>query len=328
MTELVTIIVPIYNVEIFLKRCVDSILNQTYKNLEIILVNDGSPDKCGNICDEYAKQDNRVMVIHKENGGLSDARNAGIERAKGEFIAFIDSDDWVHEAYIEILYKQLRETNSDISVCNFFMTSTETFQVDNSKIETYIYSNMEALEQLFGELYVQLIAAWGKLFKRDLFDGISFPVGRVHEDEFTTYKLIYKANKIVLTTAQLLYYWQREDSIMGDRYNLKNKLDQIDALKERVHFFEKHGLEHLCSKTKRRIFYNYRELCKEQKMFINQVTKDDFYRQFISFRKELRESKQTPLFKMFYELYYLAPKSMNILYEFYKSKMWNKKLAR
>ena len=313
MNELVTIIVPIYNVEIFLKRCVDSILNQTYKNLEIILVNDGSPDLCGNICDKYVKLDNRVTVIHKENGGLSDARNAGIERAKGEFIAFIDSDDWIHETYIEILYKQLRETNSDISVCNFFMTSTENFQVDNSKNETYMYSNIEALEQLYGELDVQLITAWGKLFRRELFDGISFPVGRIHEDEFTTYKLIYKANKIVLTTAQLLYYWQREDSIMGDRYNLKNKLDQIDALKEQFNFFEQHGLEDLCSKTNRRIFYNYREVCKEQKMFVNKVTKEDFYRQFISFRKDLRGSKQSPLFKVFYELYYLAPEFMNML---------------
>jgi glycosyltransferase involved in cell wall biosynthesis len=328
MNELITIIVPIYKVEGLLKRCVDSLLNQTYKNLEIILVNDGSPDQCGNICDEYAKLDNRVIVIHKENGGLSDARNAGIEIAKGDFIAFIDSDDWIHEEYIEILYGLLRKTNSEISMCNFFMTSTENFQVDNAEIKTYKYTNIEALERLYDKFNVQMVTAWGKLYKRELFEGVSFPLGRVHEDEFTTYKIIYKANNIVLTTAQLLYYWQREDSIMGDRYNLKNKLDQIDALKERNKFFNQLGLEELCNKTNRRIFLNYREIYKEKKMFLNKAEKEDFYRQFISFRKQLRESKQSPMFKVFYELYFLAPKSMDILYKIYKNKRWNNIFAR
>lgn len=326
MSELVSIIVPIYKVEDFLHRCVDSILNQTYKNLEIILVNDGSPDRCGSICEEYARLDNRVKVIHKENGGLSDARNAGIEIAKGQYLSFIDSDDWIHEEYIEILFELLRKSNSEISICNFFMTSTENFQVDNLKIETYRYSNIEALEQMYGnEFYVQMVTAWGKLYKRELFEGISFPIGRIHEDEFTTYKLLYKANKIVLTTAKLLYYWQREDSIMGDRCNIKNKLDQIDALKERVEFFTQLGLEDLCNRTIRRLFFSYRNVFKEKGMFSDKVIKERFYRQFINFRKQLRESKQSPVFKIFYELYYLAPKSLDKLYGIYKNNSWKNK---
>lgn len=328
MNKLISIIVPIYKVENFLHRCVDSILNQTYKNLEIILVNDGSPDQCGEICDEYAKLDNRVTVIHQENGGLSDARNAGIKIAKGEFIAFIDSDDWIHEEYINKLYELVRSTNSDISVCNFFMTSIENFQVDNLKIEIYNYTNIEALEQLYDKFYVQMVTSWGKLYKKELFDGVTFPVNRLHEDEFTTYKLLYKANNIILTTEQLLYYWQRADSIMGDQYNLKNKLDRIDALIDRNKFFNQLGLEELCSKTNRRIFFYYREINKETKMFLNKVVKDDFHRQFISFRKQLRESKQSPVFKIFYELYFLAPNFINMLHEIYRIKKWINKHAR
>ncbi|MGA4516237.1 glycosyltransferase family 2 protein [Solibacillus silvestris] len=326
MSELISIIVPIYNVEDFLHRCVDSILNQTYKNLEIILVNDGSPDQCGKICEEYAKLDNRVKVIHKENGGLSDARNAGIEVAEGQYLAFIDSDDWIHEEYIEILYELLRKTNSDISICNFLMTSTENFQVDNSKAELYTYSNIKALEQLYNdEFYVQMVTSWGKLYKKNLFEGLSFPVGRVHEDEFTTYKLLYKANKVVLTTAKLLYYWQREDSIMGDRFNIKNKLDQIDALNERVEFFALVGLDDLCNRTNRRLFFSYWNVFKEKDMFSEKVIKDKFYRQFISFKKQLRKSKQSIVFKMFYESYFWAPETMDMLYEIYKNHRGNNK---
>jgi len=169
MSELITIIVPIYKVEEYLRRCVDSILKQTYKNLEVILVNDGSPDGCGAICDEYATLDGRIEVIHKTNGGLSDARNAGIEVAHGSYVSFVDSDDWIHQEYIGKLYDLLRETNSDISVCNFIKTSSDNIELEITTGEIFEFTNHEALEQLTDiKFYDQMVISCGKLYKKKL----------------------------------------------------------------------------------------------------------------------------------------------------------------
>jgi len=257
MKEIISVIVPIYSVEKYLSRCIESIINQTYRNIEIILVNDGSPDNCGQICDEYAKKDERIYVIHKKNGGLSDARNAGLKIAKGEYISFVDSDDWIHEKYIEKLYDLITKSNADISMCDFIKTSDDNVKVDNSNEEITEYSNIEALDLLMGgKLNVQFVVSWGKLYKRRLFENIKFPIGRIHEDEFTTYKLLYKAKKIVFTTSKLLFYWQREDSIMGTgEYNIKNRLDALDAFEERAVFFNKVGLNDLCGKAYKSLFF-------------------------------------------------------------------------
>lgn len=311
MGEVITIIVPIYKVEDCLHRCVVSILNQTYKRLEIILVNDGSPDGCGKICDDYAMLDERVKVIHKKNGGLSDARNTGIEIAQGEYISFVDSDDWIEDNYIEKLYQLLINTNSDISVCNFIRTSTEKVKINQSEEKKHEYSNIEALEQLYDRFGVQMVTAWGKLYKRKLFEGIRFPVGRIHEDEFTTYKLIYNAKKIALTTAQLLYYWQREDSIIGSGFNIKHRLDIIDAFNERAEFFDHIGLNDLRDRTYKVLFFIYKDVNKWKKMFENGYKKELFERNFKDLRKKLRESKQNYKFKAFYEMYFVAPKTMD-----------------
>ncbi|MFJ8064764.1 glycosyltransferase family 2 protein [Psychrobacillus sp. NPDC096426] len=325
MSEVITIIVPVYKVEDYLHRCVDSILNQTYKRLEIILVNDGSPDSCGKICDEYAMLDERVKVIHKKNGGLSDARNAGIDIAQGEYISFVDSDDWIDENYIEKLYQLLVNTNSDISVCNFIRTSTEKVHVDNSKEEIYEYSNIEALEQLYEKFGVQMVTAWGKLYIRELFKDIRFPVGKIHEDEFTTYKLMYKAEKVVLTTAQLLFYWQREDSIMGVGFNIKHRIDVIDAFKERAEFFEKIGLLNLSNKTYRGLFAIYMDVNKRMNTFEDSLSIKNFNKNLMDFRKTLRKSKQAVIFKIFYELYFVSPKAMVLIIGVYRRLKSNQK---
>lgn len=247
--ELISIIVPIYKVEPYLHRCIDSILDQTYKNLDIILVDDGSPDRCGDICEEYAKKDDRIKVIHKENGGLSDARNFGIDAAEGAYLSFLDSDDWVHSEYVERLYKLIKDTKSDISACDFLRTATEDVATDFSDETVYEFSNIEALEQYTDGFYVQMVVAWGKLYKHKLFDGVRFPVGRIHEDEFTTHKLIHKSKKVVYSTVKLLYYWQREDSIMKSDFNLNQKLDALDSYEQRATFFDEEGLTELSDKT-------------------------------------------------------------------------------
>ncbi|WP_313893766.1 glycosyltransferase family 2 protein [Psychrobacillus sp.] len=317
MSEIISVIVPIYKVEDYLNRCVDSILKQTYKNLEVILIDDGSPDKCGEICDEYAKIDERVKVIHKRNGGISNARNAGLEIAKGEYISFIDGDDWIHVEYFEKLYQLLRKTDSDISVCCFIKTSTEDTQGENSKEIIYEYSNIDALGQFSDRFNVEMVVVWGKLFKRKLLEEIRFPVERVHEDEFTTYKLIYKAKKIVLTTEQLLYYWQRKDSFMGVGFKIKHRLDAIDAFKERAEFFEEIGLEDLSYKTYRQLFFIYMDVKKRKNVFESELMKDNFDRNFKGLRENLRKNKKNTKFRMFYELYYIQPKIMSLFLEVY-----------
>ena len=319
MSELVTVIIPIYNVENYLHRCVDSILNQTYKNLEIILVDDGSPDNCGKISDDYALLDQRVKVIHKENGGLSDARNVGVDIAKGSYITFIDSDDWVHEDYIQKLYDLLIETNSDISMCDHIRLSSQDIHLETGIEEIHEFTNYEALTKLTGKLYVQMVVAWGKLYKSHLFKSIRFPVGRLHEDEFTTYKLIYIAKKIVYTTTPLLYYWQREDSIMGSGFNLKKCNDIIDAFEERALFFKKNNLNDLSDKTYERLFFIYMNINKE----INEINlklnqENDYNEKFKELKRALRMGNHKLRFRLFFELYYSIPYVMGYIYLFLK----------
>lgn len=306
--EKVSIIIPIYKVEKYLPRCVNSVLNQEYNNLEIILVDDGSPDRCGEICDNYAYIDSRIKIIHKKNGGLSDARNAGLEIATGEYISFLDSDDWIHEKYIQTLYYLLKKYNSDISVCNFMRTDDENVKLDFIKENIYEYTSIEALEQLCGKFYVQLVISWGKLYKKSLFKTIRFPYGKIHEDEFTTYKLLYSAKKIVLTEQPLLYYWQREDSIMGEGFKLKNKLNVIEAYTERADFFEKNDLLTLRDYTNKTMFFQYKTILEKTNWLQNIEDRKLIINNFRNLKKNLNKGKSDFKFQLFYKVYYFAPK--------------------
>lgn len=308
MKDIVSIIVPVYKVEDYLPRCVDSILKQTYDNIELILVDDGSPDRCGDICDQYKIKDSRVKVLHKDNGGLSDARNAGTELAKGKYITFIDSDDWVAEDYIERLYDLLVKKGADISVCNFIRTETEVMDLSNIQDIIYEFTNIKALENLCGEFYEQLTVSWGKLYKAELFKEIRFPVGKIHEDEFTTYKLLYKANKIVLTSKPLLYYWQRPDSIMGAGFKLRNRLHAIEALQERAGFFKSIGRDDLENKTLKSLFGMYKSINGNIHMFEDEYSTREYIQDFKKFKSKLRNSKQSFKFKLYYEVYFISPR--------------------
>ena len=242
--KLVSVIVPIYRVEQYLNKCVDSIISQTYKNIEIILVDDGSPDSCGQMCDEYKKIDKRIKVIHKENGGLSDARNFGLEAATGEYICFVDSDDFVSELYVEKLLKTALKNKTDIVACNFqYMDEKGKTWVRKEKREK-IYSTKEAIKDIFTTNQDTEVMMCNKIYKRSLFidNNIKFPVGKVHEDNFTTYKLYDKANKISLINDKLYYYLQRDNSIMST-FN-KKRFDALLALDEIKEYFKnKPGFE-------------------------------------------------------------------------------------
>ena len=257
----ISIVVPVYKVEKYLSKCIDSLINQTYADLEIILVDDGSPDNSGHICDEYAKKDKRIKVIHKENGGLSDARNKGIEIARGEYITFIDSDDYVSLKYCEILYNTIQKHHADIAVSNY-LKFNENEEVKEQTINgEIVMTSIQALEHLYTKNEaVAMRTAWGKLYKKTLFSSIRYPKGKINEDEFVIHHLYDKAKKVVFVKNPLYYYLQRTSSIMGGEFTEK-RLDGLEALEERIEFFEKKGLHHLkfeaCRDYNHFIKYNY-----------------------------------------------------------------------
>lgn len=240
MEELISIIIPVYKVEKYLSRCVDSVLAQTYRNIEIILVDDGSPDKCPEICDEYAQRDGRITVIHKENGGLSDARNVGIEAARGAYVGFVDSDDYIHPDMYKELYGALLEEKADVAVCGIEKvecTDCQIKSVENNNVR--IYTGLQAVKNiLVKESHVVSVVAWNKLYKKSLFEGIRFPEGKLHEDEFTTYRIFYQCEKVVYVTGNYYYYFQRPDSIMGKRKSAFS-YDGLEAYEHMADFFEK-----------------------------------------------------------------------------------------
>lgn len=232
---MISIIVPIYNVEKYLRRCIDSILVQTYTDFELILVDDGSPDGCPAICDEYAQTDGRIRVIHRENGGLSAARNSGLDTTKGEYVTFVDSDDWVHPEYLEYLYRAAREHGGQLSACKFIKTGT----VIESEQMRYACTMQDGLTW-FKEDHVNGVVAWGKLYHRSLFQSIRYPVGKIHEDEFTTYKLLHLAGDVAVIDCKLYYYYINENSIMHSSYSVK-RLAVLDAIAEQCVFFKEIG---------------------------------------------------------------------------------------
>lgn len=245
---MISVIVPIYNVENYLEDCINSILNQSYKELEIILVDDGSPDSCGKICDKYSKKDSRITVIHKENGGLSDARNTGIDAANGEYLSFVDSDDLLHKDFYLTLFNILIDNNSDISMCNFLKFTNEKVNdkfIKNPTIKTI--SNIDALNDLYTNKYVNYIVACNKLYKATLFKNLKFPLGKIHEDEFTIPKILFKANKISIIEEELYYYRQTPNSIMNSQFNISN-LDFLEAIDDRLSFITENKLDMLYNK--------------------------------------------------------------------------------
>lgn len=236
--ELISVIVPVYNVEPYLCRCVDSILRQTYRNLEIILVDDGSTDQSGRICDEYARQDLRVTVVHQKNGGLSAARNTGIERANGEYLSFVDSDDFIDERMLEVLYTDLRAAGVEVSAIEY-----QTFEREEGlKAE----ETLPPMQTMTGEEAIRRVLisngiedfAWNKLYKKSLFERIRYPDGRVFEDLGTTYRLLECCRTVAYRPAKLYFYYQRQDSILH-RKSLKFYRDKYDMTMERYRFIQK-----------------------------------------------------------------------------------------
>jgi glycosyltransferase involved in cell wall biosynthesis len=221
MNPKISIIVPVYNIELYIKKCLDSIIVQTFSNIEIIVINDGSTDNSGKICEEYAKKDHRIKVVHKEYGGVSSVRNIGIEAAKGEFIGFVDGDDCIDKDMYQVLYQLCIETQSDISICKLGrQIKGELTNRSEEKIYIKEMDNLEAMSQLFkGVLY--RFSLCNKLFKKTCLENIQFPEGRIHEDLATTYKFFANSNKAVFTNYMGYIYIKRENSILTSKFNSK-----------------------------------------------------------------------------------------------------------
>jgi len=254
INELVSIIIPIYKVENYLEKCIESVINQSYRNIEIILINDASPDSCLDICVKYSNIDPRIIIINKLiNEGISAARNSGIDLCKGAYITFIDGDDYISESNIEILYYGIKKENAQIAQGNIKKTFINT---DNSTRYNFCVKNFfyitpfDAVKKMYsenGEIAMQYVLITGKLFNKKLFVNLRFPKGKSHEDEFLNYRLYYLSEKTIYTKLDLYYYVQRLDSYSNSKYKL-TQISKIEALEERIIFFKQINIEE---------FFNY-----------------------------------------------------------------------
>ncbi|MBO5066658.1 MAG: glycosyltransferase [Clostridia bacterium] len=324
---LISIVVPVYKVEAFLSRCIDSILNQTFKDFELILVDDGSPDNCGNICDEYAKKDSRIIVMHQENKGVSVARNNAIEwtlkNSDSQWIAFVDSDDWLHPQYIELLYSAANNPEIDISACQYEDASTISPFTKINKFSPQVIST----EEFYIKNPITAIAPWCKLYRKTYFETIRYPVGIRYEDEFTTYKVLFKTNNIAYTDEKLYFYYTNPDGFMNSDWSPK-KLDAIKAYEDQIVYFHKNKHTAVLLSIERKLLWyiiaqieitensdKYAHITKELKKKLKRCLKD--------FKKDLNLSIKNDWF--FYKKAY--PKRIK-LYCFFISVLKKMKIKR
>lgn len=278
----ISVIVPVYKVENYIHRCVDSILNQTYQDFELILVDDGSPDNCGVICDEYANMDSRVVVIHQENGGLSAARNAGIDWAfansNSQWLSFIDSDDWVHPEYLERLLSAATANNAKISVCK--ICSAYKFQGD------FEHLGSVATEQLQTEEFfclpgadIPILSACTRLYRKNLFQDIRYPLGKYCEDLHTTHKLLFACQEVVLVNAVMYFYFQNPDSLMHRDWS-PWKLDEVAGYDELLSYLAKRNYK----KAQSKVISRYLSAVHMQCTILAQQNKKE-YRHYLHFMR-------------------------------------------
>ena len=310
MNVLITVIVPIYKVEPYLDRCVESIVCQTYPNLEILLVDDGSPDACPALCDAWAARDPRVRVIHKPNGGLSDARNAGLAVATGEYIGFVDSDDWVEPRMYELLYDALTDTGADIAEAerdNFGEDRPATpWQGDKPACATATAE--EAISELMRDgRFRQTV--WNKLYRRELLREQPFAVGKTNEDEFWTYRIFGNARKLVKLDAALYHYYCRPGSIIQSAYTLK-RLDGVEATRERCEYI-KERFPALYDQARRSCAdncrYHFQVLCRTEAVDPDRSHRERLLRLYRAMEKGLPKPKENLKQSLWRTLFRHAP---------------------
>ncbi|WP_010630804.1 glycosyltransferase family 2 protein [Sporolactobacillus vineae] len=213
MEPLISVIVPVYKTEQYLDQCIESLVMQTYRNLEILLVDDGSPDRCPEICDSWAERDPRIRVIHKVNAGASSARNTGLDLAKGDYLAFVDCDDWIHCDTYEWLINNLKKEHADLAICSEFQVFGKSIRRPEKKENVYLVMNSEEAFKRINSIGYFGVGVWDKLYARHLFDHLRFPEGRICEDYLLTYTVLDRARTIVYDSTPKYYYRQRAGSL-------------------------------------------------------------------------------------------------------------------
>lgn len=316
MNPRITVIIPVYEVEKYLPRCINSIVKQSYSNLEIILVDDGSPDDCGRICDEYADCDARIKVIHKQNGGLSDARNVALDEMTGDFVTFVDSDDWISQFYVENLYSAIEQTSADMSISGMeSVWNSDKVLGNNEKrgcIELKELTSQRCLEKMLYQDQIET-SAWGKLYNKKLFGKLRYPKGRLYEDLAVTYKTIVASSSIAVISNRDYYYFQRENSIQYKKFSLE-KMDAVIHVGELVEFVEneypsitKAAYCRAVSAACNILFQIHSEEFLEQKKVLWDIIKK--YRRIILFDRKAR--RKTRLAAM---ISYFGYKSLSLIY--------------
>lgn len=284
----ISVIVPVYDVEKYLPECIESVLQQSFKDFELILVDDESPDRCGEICELYAQKDNRIRVIHQKNGGLSAARNSAIDAARGQYLSFIDSDDVIHVQYLYELYTSLVKYNVDLAICGLKKISANSYdcnkRMDLVEDDFSLLKSREVLLSFFSAEPDRIFAsAWGKLYKRELFEYLYFPVGKIHEDVHIIPIVVSKTDKAIFLNRPLYGYRDREGSILNSAFSFR-KYDYIDALNHCISYFQDAEIEEVVKaadthKQEILAYYAllsrnagiYRELPSEYKMSVLQA---------------------------------------------------------
>lgn len=302
----ISIIVPVYNVEKYIRECIDSILEQTFSNFELILVDDGSTDHSAYICDEYNNLDKRITVIHKENGGLSSARNAGLDIARGRFITFIDSDDFIDKEFCKSMLKKMVDSNADIVICDFvrFESIPIILEKNSAKTNEKYLDGLVACEELYSDKAVKFTIVCGKVYKSDLFKNLRFPLGKIHEDEFLIHKLYYYSKKIIEIPNQFYYYRIHYNSITMQRFSIK-RYDAIEALDQRISFFKEKketNLENLTISRRKLLIAEYS--LKARKMRIYKFVPMEYKISFFSSIKILRNMLSNAEFEYTIAQYY------------------------
>lgn len=254
---IISVVVPVYKVEKHLTRCIDSILGQSFQDFELILIDDGSPDRCGEICEEYAKRHEKIIVLHRDNGGLSAARNTGIEwvlsNSISEYITFIDSDDWIHPQYLELLFLAVKANNTAISVGGFERSGK--YEKDKlHKLETIPKSEVMSAEDFFINHQWDFNYAWGKLYHRVYFEKIRYPEGKNFEDTFTTYKVLFSAKQVTFVDYPLYYYFYNTEGISHSLWK-PSELVVMEGIREQIKYYRDNGY--------------YRALEKEEELYVN-----------------------------------------------------------
>ena len=303
---LVSIIVPCYKVERYLKTCIESIIHQTYTNWELILVDDGSPDSSGQICDNYVLTDSRIKVIHKVNGGLSSARNAGLDIVRGAYVTFLDSDDFWHLDYLKVLIELATQNNADIVQCGYVRGVDKVFPKSRRKNKVTVFDNHSIFTRR-----ADRIVMWGKIYKSELFKDIRMPVGLIHEDDWTTWKLYYKANNIIITSIPLYYYTINANSIMGISKKAPD-FTYFGAYVERVAFFankKEFDLEVVSRMQWSKsllLLYTNKMLTNEQKRMVKEKFDENW--------NHIQNSKIVPLkLRIIFYAFYNSPRFVSLM---------------